>query len=928
MESMFLDEEYQLEYFENNGFVRKQCTRCGSFFWTRDAEREICGDAPCESYSFIGAPVFKRRFSLSEMRETYLTFFEKRGHTRIKRYPVVARWRDDIYLTIASIADFQPFVTSGLVPPPANPLTISQPCIRLGDLDAVGRSGRHLTTFEMMAHHAFNTPEEEVYWKDETVEYCDTLLSELGVDPLAITYKEEPWAGGGNAGPCLEAIVGGLEIATLVFMNLRQSRDGPLVIKGERYERMDNYIVDTGYGLERFVWLSSGAPTIYDAVFPEIVKQLMNLTGIEHEIEDPEYAGIFAASARLAGIMDLSGKTKLLELRRRVAESIGIPVDRLQAIMEPVETVYAITDHTRCLTFMLGDGIIPSNVKAGYLARLVLRRCLRLMRDVGLNLPISELLYMQIQHLPEYPEFKERFDVISEILALEEEKYRETLERGRRLATKTALHFKKEGRAVPLEELIQLYDTHGIPPEITRDVAQEVGVEVELPDTFYSQVAESHIKNEEAEEVEAGIDVSGIPPTEKLYYTHPTESVFEARVLRIIENNIILDRTLFYPEGGGQPADQGTLAAGDYLANVVEVQMIDNVIIHITDSDYGIKEGDLVVGRIDMQRRQAHARHHTATHIVNEASKKVLGRHIWQSGAQKTVDRARLDLTHYKRITPEELNEIELLANQEVMANIPVHTYWMNRVEAEQKYGFTLYQGGVPPGREIRVLQVGDDVEACGGTHVQRTGDIGQIKILRSERIQDGVERIEFAAGEAAVKHTQEREELLNTASNILRVTPEHLPETVQRFFNEWKQLKKEVERLQEELAQATVAAELSKARSIAGMKLIVREIEEADIDELIKIASEFSKHLGTITLLASRHKGVKLVASASREAVEAGVNAGSILREISPILGGGGGGKPEIAQGGGRYPDKIEEALQAGIDLIKKMLSSDDVTR
>jgi len=189
---MLPEDEYQLDYFKENGFIRKRCITCGDHFWTRDRERSTCGDAPCDSYTFIGSPVFKGNFSIGEMRERYLRFFERRGHQRVDRYPVVARWRDDIYLTIASIADFQPFVTSGLVPPPANPLTISQPCIRLGDLDAVGRSGRHLTTFEMMAHHAFNTVDDEIYWKEETVESCDSLLHELGADPTCNSRLHEP----------------------------------------------------------------------------------------------------------------------------------------------------------------------------------------------------------------------------------------------------------------------------------------------------------------------------------------------------------------------------------------------------------------------------------------------------------------------------------------------------------------------------------------------------------------------------------------------------------------------------------------------------------------------------------------------------------------------------------------------------------------
>ena len=923
MESMFLDDEYQLNYFSDNGFVRKQCVSCGGYFWTRNYERKTCGDAPCDSYDFIGAPVFKKAFSLSEMREAYLSFFEKRGHARVARYPVVARWRDDIYLTIASIADFQPFVTSGLVPPPANPLTISQPCIRLSDLDAVGRSGRHLTTFEMMAHHAFNSRDDEIYWKDTTVEYCDVLLRELGCDPSAVTYREEPWAGGGNAGPCLEVLVGGLELATLVFMNLRQTKNGRVTIKGEQYEKMDNYIVDTGYGLERFVWASDGAPTIYDAVFPDIVGELMNLAGIEHSIDDHEYASIFAANARFAGVMDISGKARLMELRAKVAKSIGIPVEKLQSIMEPVESVYAVIDHTRCLTFMLGDGIIPSNVKAGYLARLVLRRTMRLMNNLGLNLPLSELIDMQIRHLPEYPEFRERFCTTSEILSLEEEKYRDTLGRGRRLVTKTALHFKKQGgTSIPLEELIQLYDTHGIPPEISRDAAAEVGVEVDLPDTFYSSVAESHIKSD-AEEPEASIDATGIPSSKKLYYEKPADSMFEAKVVKVIENKIVLDRTLFYPEGGGQPADHGTIALGDHLVNVVDVQITNNVIFHITDSGnkIKIKEGDRVAGRIDTGRRASHSRHHTAAHIVNDSAKKVLGQHVWQTGAQKTVDRARLDLTHYKRITPEELKQIELLSNQVVIANLKVKSVWMDRVKAEQQFGFTLYQGGVPPGREIRILQVGDDIEACGGTHVQYTGDIGQIKILHTERIQDGVERIEFAAGDSAVKQTQKREELLYNASSALRVTPEHLPETVQRFFTEWKQLKKEVERLHEELAEVRVIADLANASKIGNMNVITKELSNTDTDELIKIASEFAKQPNTIAVLASRHNGDKIVASASSEAVKAGINAGNLVREISTIVGGGGGGKPTIAQGGGKNPEKIEDALQAGVKIIKRTL-------
>ncbi|MCZ7397120.1 MAG: alanine--tRNA ligase, partial [Candidatus Methanoperedens sp.] len=700
------------------------------------------------------------------------------------------------------------------------------------------------------------------------------------------------------------------------FMDLKQVKGGSIEIKGETYEKMDNYIVDTGYGLERFVWASKGSPTIYDAVFPKIVNELMDLAGIEHSIENPEYAKIFSQNARFAGVMDISGQANLLQLRRKVADSIGTTVEKLQNMMVPVESVYAITDHSRCLAFMFGDGIIPSNVKAGYLARLVLRRTLRLMKDLDIREPLIEIIEMQIRNFPEYPEFRERLDTIREIVALEEEKYADTIERGTKLVRKTAVHFREKKQNIPLEELIQMYDTHGIPPEITREVAKEAGVDVELPDTFYSLVAKKHSKAEEEEEEALPLE---LPATRKLYYEHPEQTEFDAHVIEVIENKIVLDKTLFYPEGGGQPADHGTLSVNDHIVNVVDAQSINGVIVHETDSDFGFKKGDAVKGRIDWERRLAHMRHHTATHIVNESAKAVLGKHIWQTGAQKSTDRARLDLTHHKRITDEEFREIELLANRAVMKNQPVHIDWMDRIEAEKKYGFVLYQGGVPPGKEIRILRVGNDVEACGGTHVSNTGLIGPIKLIKTERIQDGVERIEFSAGEAAVKRWQERDELLNRSSDALRVSPEHLPDTVNRFFDEWKEFKKENERLKAELAEVRVKAMMSDAVDVKGLKVISKKLPHADVEELIKAATEFSKNEDVVAILASDLGGVKLVVAAGERAQKKGVNSGAIVREMSKLVGGGGGGKPGIAQGGGTDVTRIQEALQRGVEMVRE---------
>ncbi|HII06752.1 MAG TPA: alanine--tRNA ligase, partial [Methanotrichaceae archaeon] len=769
-----------------------------------------------------------------------------------------------------------------------------------------------------MAHHVFNTPDKEIYWKDETVALCDELLLGLFADPLAVTYKESPWAGGGNAGPSVEVMVGGLELATLVFMDMKVSAKGEYEIKGERYSKMPNYIVDTGYGLERFVWASKGSPTIYDAIFPDVVDHISELAGLESSVSDEERARILAHNARLAGMVDLEDAS-LRDLRSKIASDIGISAEKLDEIITPLERIYAVADHTRCLAYMLGDGIIPSNVKAGYLARLVIRRTLRLMKDLGIDVPLSELVSMQLSRL-DYAVLDERLETIVEILDQEEEKYAETLEKGRRLVKRISEGYKKKGETIPLSEMISLYDSHGIPPEIAQEAAFEAGVEVDLPDNFYSRVASTHIKSEKVEKEEVTID---LPETRRMFYERPFERKFQAKVLDVADGNVILDQTLFYPEGGGQPADHGLIRKGLKTFRVTDVQSVGKVVLHkIAEEESAaaaaeIKPGDSVEGEIDMTRRLAHARHHTAAHIIHDSAKKVLGSHIWQAGAQKSVDRARLDISHYKRISRDELKEIELFANRTVMENVPISTGWLERSEAEKKFGFELYQGGVPPGKSIRVVQVGSDVEACAGTHCTNTGMVGPIKVLRTERVQDGVERIEFAAGEAAVLRGQERDDLLFQASDTLSVPSEQLPKTASRFFEEWKDLRKEAARLKEDLARAQMEGLTSKAVEVGGLKVVVQIVENADVEELIKAASMISAK-DYVAILGSESNGAKIVASVGKSGLEKGLKAGDIVKAATKVVGGGGGGKPEIAQGGGPQAEKLEEALEAGLAKVR----------
>ncbi|HPY92779.1 alanine--tRNA ligase, partial [Methanothrix soehngenii] len=631
--------------------------------------------------------------------------------------------------------------------------------------------------------------------------------------------------------------------------------------------------------------------------------------GVEHNLDDPEYAEIFAQNARLAGMVDLD-EYSMSDLRAKIAGSIGIDPERLEKAILPMERVYAVVDHTRCLAYMLGDGIIPSNVKGGYLSRLVIRRTLRLMKELGLRLPLADLVQLQISRL-DYPDWEESFATIREILDQEEQKYAETLEKGMRLVRKTAESYLKKKEPVPLSEMIALYDTHGIPPEIAREAAVQMGAQVDLPDNFYSLVAKKHIRAEPEEEKNPPIPGK----TELLFYENPFEEEFEAEVLDVVEGSAILDRTLLYPEGGGQPADHGTLEKDGQLFQVTDVQKSGDVVLHKLAEPGCLAKGDRVKGKVDMLRRLAHARHHTATHLVHDSAKRVLGKHIWQAGAQKSEDRARLDISHFKRITDAELKAIELEANRRVMELVPVDTQFLPRTEAEKLFGFELYQGGVPPGKLIRVVRVGSDIEACAGTHVTNTGMIGMIKILRAERVQDGVERVEFAAGEAAVRASQARDDLLAGAAGILRVPNEQLPRTAERFFEEWKEQQKEIERLKEDLAAARLKTLVSEAETIDGLRVIVQKMGNADIDELLKAAALLAEE-DCVALLGS--KTGKLVAAVGQSGLSKGVKAGSIIKAAAKVLGGGGGGRPQLAQGGGPDTERLEEALAAGKEAIR----------
>ena len=901
----YLREECNLEFFYNNGYIRKKCTYCGSYFWTLDDDTKVCGDQPCINFSFIGKPLGKKPLSLGEVRDSFLSFFEKNNHSRLfypltgERFPVVARWRSDIYLTIASIADFQPHITSGNVPPPANPLVISQPCIRLNDLEKVGRSGRHLTIFEMMGHHAFNKNRDEIYWKEDTVKYCNEFFTNnIGISKEEITYKEQLWEGGGNAGPCLEVIAGGLEIATLVFMNMKKTENGKFTINGEKYSENPLNIVDTGYGLERIAWISQGTDTIYDSVFPEIIGWLKKQTENNSDIV----------------------------------------------------SFYSLADHSKCLAFMLGDGIVPSNVKAGYLARLIIRRSLRFIEKLKLDIPLKKLVNMQLNILEkEFPSLKNGEKQIYEILDIETRKFSETVSKGKGLVKRIL----KEKETIDEKELITLYDTHGMPPDIVKNIANGLGASIKIPKNFDSMIAELH-SHEKKEETTEKIR-QNLPETMRLYNKDHYTKEFNAEVLW--KNNtdngteIILDKTAFYPEGGGQLGDFGTISKDNLHLSVNKVLKEGNSIIHIVDGDLNV--GEKIRGKIDWDQRYTFMKHHTGTHVVNGALRKLLGEHIWQAGSQIGMNEARFDFSHYKAISTKEEKEIENLANQLINKEIVVEKKIMDRNIAEHTYGFRLYQGGVPPGDNIRVINIpGIDVEACGGTHLNNIKEIEKIRILKMERIQDGVNRIIFAAGKMVdayqreeydlynkvvdilssiyeIKEEKEVTDQLKDASQIFSVPIDQLEKTVERFlketgkkektevnnfkdacnhlFEEWKKNRKNKKKVSsDEIIHIKNKAETIPRTSFKVITAI-SESESKSIAEVIIKEPDYIVHI---------YDGKKITSAAS-ENVDIDISK-EIAPEIGKILGGSGGGNPKLTHSGG--PNSNKERIKEALNKAKKM--------
>ena len=751
-------ELYSVSLFKEKGFIRKKCKRCGRYFWTLDPNREYCPNQPCSKYEFIKNPSGKK-LSYVDMWNEIKDFFVQNGHTYVRRYPVVARWRDDLFFTVASIIDFQRVEEGKIIFDfPANPLIVPQMSLRFNDISNVGLTGRHYTSFCMIGQHALAN--EQGYWKDRTIELdFDLLTKRLGIPQEEVVFVEDVWLGYGAFGYSLEYFVKNLELGNAVFTEFEGTPSS--------YKRFSPPVVDMGAGLERFVWLSYGTPTSYEAVFEGILKKVREYVPIE--VDEESLTKFYLT----AGEMDFSEEDTVSSLINK----LDLSKEKVEKIFE-LKDMFILLDHSRTLLFALADGQLPSNVGGGYNLRVTLRRMLDILKRRGWKISIYDLMVMHAEHLKGmYPELSEGIEKLNEVVEVETLKYERTLANSEKILS------SYKNKKLSLEEAAKLYESNGISPE----VLSERGLIDYDPGEVYSYVANKHVKPKQ-EEVKPAFDPSGLPKTVQLYYDRNVRE-FDAKVLKVDGDYVILDRTAFYPRSGGQEPDRGELNG----VKVLDVIKISDVIGHKVEDPSKFSPGEEVHGKIDYERRLALMRHHTATHIVNAAARAVLGPWVWQHSAFKEESYARIDITHHSPLTEEQIKKIEEYANKIVQENVRVEKFIMQRSKAESEFGFRIYQGGAVPGNELRIIKIGNyDVEACGGTHCDWTGEIGLIKIIGVDRVQDGVDRIEFVAGEPAVRYVQSMYSAITELKRALNAKDiESLPSALSQKLKEMDELRK-----------------------------------------------------------------------------------------------------------------------------------------
>jgi len=591
-----------------------------------------------------------------------------------------------------------------------------------------------------------------------------------------------------------------------------------------------------------------------------------------------------SVTAKISGSLNDDEVDDLEKEKERIAKILGITKKELFETLEPLHALYASADHLLTVLFAVTDGMLPSNSGGGYNLRMLLRRVFGFGTHYEYMLDYRKILQGHADHLNYmFPHLQNGVDTTLAIIEQEQIRYKETKQKAKSIVSNLLKNTKSN---IGPKELIVLYKSHGIQPETVLEAAEN-SVKVEIPGNFYNLVREEEGDYEGKKKTPSVkvlfSEISSFPKTKPMYYSRTSK--FKAKVLGSIRNRyIILDQTGFYPEGGGQVSDTGTMNG----IKIKQVTKQSGVALHEVPDTKKFKKGDQVTCEVDLVRRKTIARHHTGAHLLNAACREILGPHIWQGGSNKDEHKAHLDITHYRKITSDELASIERKINEYIMDNLPITTEILPRNVAEENYGFTIYQGGAVPGKELRIVSIGDvDNEACGGTHTMHsnTGEIGFFKIVRREGVRDGVERIVYKCGFPAIEYVQQKEAYLKQAANVLRVPENELVRSVERFFNDWKTQRKKLEILSDLLVE-------EEAKIIIKSYKGKPETRAVDVDaaSLKKLALQIANG-GAAACVVNKAGNVVCVGNSKHSAKQ-------MLAKLIKKLGGSGGGNDKIAQG------------------------------
>ncbi len=868
----------------------------------------------------------RQQYGLNELRSMFLSFMESKGHLRLNSFSLIPHNDNSLLLINSGMAPLKPYFTRQEIPPRYR-VTTCQKCIRTGDIENVGKTDRHGTFFEMLGNFSFGDyfKHEAIAWSWEFLtkvvgleedrlypsiyleddEAFDIWNKEIGIAPERIFRfgKEDNfWEhGAGPCGPCSEiyydrgekygcgkpgCTVGCecdryMEIWNNVFTQFNNDGNG-------NYSTLEYKNIDTGMGLERLASVVQDVDSIFD------VDTLVALRD---------------------DVCKLSGTTYKEDANTDVS-------------------IRLITDHIRSVTFMVSDGIMPSNEGRGYVLRRLLRRAARHGRLLGIEGNFLAELSKKVIEVSKdgYPELVERQDFITHVITQEEEKFAKTIDQGLAMLTDLRDALKAEGKTVlPGEDAFRLYDTYGFPMDLTAEILEDDGMTID-EEGFSAAMNEQRIKARNARKKS---NYMGADATVYLELDTAMTSEFigydrleaDGKILALTteeevvdalvdgqKGTIIADKTPFYATSGGQESDKGVITLGDAVFEVNEVIKIGSSgkIGHIGTVKSGMfKVNDTVTLSVDKDRRAAGCKNHSATHLLQKALKTVLGDHVQQQGSLNNENYLRFDFSHFSAMTAEEISEVEAIVNAQIAAALPVETKIMTIEEAKKTGAMALFSEKY--GDKVRVVAMGDfSKEFCGGTHVANTSMIGNFKIISEAGVAAGVRRIEALTGQKVIEYYADIEKAYNEAAAAAKCEPSKLTGRIESMLAEIKELARENEKLKNQMAKDAMGNVMDQVEEINGVKFLAVKVDNVDMNSLRNLGDQLKDKLGDgVIALASAADGkVNLITMATDDAIKKGAHAGNLIKGIAKLVGGGGGGRPNMAQAGGKNPDGIDAAL------------------